>query len=173
MGVISRINKSPLNQRAKSVLRKVFKTASAIRATTADVVLTQSSTTHALVTGLSVPVEANKVYQFEACVTMTADSGDGGQISFTGSAAANYINGVFVSDGATASTPTFTVISAITTESDDTECTAAAVRVLAFGTYSPSVDGNFQVAAAQVVSGATDTTVLKGAYLKVTEVLPA
>ena len=170
MGAISRINKSSLNQRTKTQLRKALTENSTIKYVTADVTLAQSATTHAAVTGLSIPVKSGKIYKWDVWVYSTADSGDGVQISLTGSATAGFVYGQWVADGATAATPTSTYVSAITTESDATEGTAAAVLITGTGTYSPSVDGYFKLAAGQAVSGATDTVIKKGSYLQLTEV---
>lgn len=167
---IERINKSSLSMRARRQLKEAVKSRIKVAYVDADQTLTQSNTTHEAVTDLKIPVSKYKTYQFEAFVYCTADAGDGAQVSFTGSAAADFITGAFLTDGATASTPTSTVFTAITTESDATEGTAASVLVRAVGTYRPSADGYLQVAAAQAVSGATDTVVKKGSFLKLVEV---
>lgn len=171
MSAISRINKSGLTMRARNQLRNSRKESASIKYVTSDVTLTQSAVTHAAVTGLSIPVKAGTVYKWDAWVYSTADAGDGVQVSLTGSATANWVYGQWSTDGATAATPTATYVSAITTESDETEGTAAAVLITGTGTYSPSVDGYFKLAAGQAVSGATDTVIKKGSYIRLEEVI--
>ncbi len=170
MAVDARINKSTLSATQKRQVKKALKASGTTVYVNADQTLTQSSTTHQAITSLKVPVEKYKTYKFTAWVHATADAGDGAQVSFTGSATADFIKGVWSTDGATASTPTSTLISGITVESDATEGTAAQVLVTAFGTYRPSVDGYLQLAAAQAVSGATDTVIKKGSWLSVEEI---
>jgi hypothetical protein len=172
MGAINRINKSPLSQRNKQVLRNALKDASTTKYLTADQTLAQSSAAHVAVTGCAIPVQAGKVYRWNVFVYSTAGSASGGtQISFTGSATAGFIAGMFSTDGATASTPTSTVVSAITTESDATEGGATTVLVTGTGTYSPSVDGFFKLAAGQAASHASDSVIKKGSYVQLTEIL--
>lgn len=172
MAGISRINKSGLTQIQKRQLRNALKENSAIRYLTADQTLAQSSAAHVAVTGCAIPVSAGKVYRFNAFVYSTAGNALGGtQISFTGSATANFITGQFSADGATASTPTATAITAITTESDATEGGATAILITATGTYSPSVDGFFKLAAGQAASHASDSVIKKGSYVELTEII--
>ena len=172
MGALNRINKSPLSQRTKTQLRNAMKDSRTIKYLAADFVPAQSSTAHLPVTGLSIPVKAGKVYKFEAFLNFTAaTASDGLQASFTGSATANFISGVFVLDGGiAATTTTATKIAAIDTESSATEGVVASGVILATGTYSPSIDGFLKVSTGQVVSGATASAVLKGSYLQLDEV---
>lgn len=170
MSVISRINRTGLTTVQKRQMKAALTSASKTVYVSSDQTLTQSSTTHQAVTELKVAVQRNKTYKVTGWVHATADAGDGAQVSFTGSATANWINGAFSTDGATASTPTSTLISAITTESDATEGTAAQVLVSINATYSPSDNGFIQLAAAQAVSGATDTVIKKGSFLTVEEI---
>lgn len=172
MGAISRINKSSLNQRTKTQLRKALLENSTIKYLAADFAPAQSSVVQLPVTGLSIPVYAGKVYKFDAFIRFTAaTASDGFACSFTGSATADFISGVFNLDGGIAATTTIsTIITAITTTSSATEGVVAAGVVTATGVYRPSVDGYFKVASAQVVSGATASAVKKGSYLQLTEV---
>lgn len=173
MSVISRINKSTLSAAQKRQVKKALASKSTIRYVQADDTVANASVAHVPIDNLSIPVEKNKVYKFEVWTHFTNAGGAGGaQISFTGSATANWINGQWITDSAVAATTTTSVaISGITVESQAAEGVAAVVWIYGTGTYSPADDGVFKVAGAQSTSDASDTICKKGSWFSLEEIV--
>lgn len=173
MSVISRLNKSTLSATQKRQVKKALASKSTIKYVTADDTVANASVAHVPIDNLSIPVEKNKVYKFEVWTHFTNAGGAGGaQISFTGSAAANFINGQWFADSSVAAAATTSVaIAAITDESQAAEGVAAVVWIRGTGVYSPSDDGVFKVAGAQSTSNASDTICKKGSWFSLEEIV--
>ena len=170
MAVIGRLNKSTLSAQQKRQVKKALSSSKKVVYVQADDTVANASETHVAIDNLSVPVEKNKVYKFECFLYFTANASGGAQASLTGSTAVNFVTGAWLVDGATASTPTSTVFTAITTESDATEGTAASVLIRGTGTYSPNDDGVLKISGAQAASNDSITVCKKRSWLSVEEI---
>jgi hypothetical protein len=160
--VISRINKSPLSQRSKRVLRESFRLSQKVDVLGSDYTHTQSNTTLASISGFSLPVEVGKTYIYTIALTCTANASGGAKFGVTAPTASFCIGQVQVDSTSTSTTSVATIAGG---------ATAAAVEIFATGTYKATADGTFQIQAAQNASHASDTKVLAGSYLKLEEVL--
>lgn len=165
MGAISRINKSSLNQRTKTQLRKALVENQSIKVLSSNYTHTQSNTTLANISGFRLPVDAGKTYKFTASLVATATSGAGAKFAITAPTAA-YLTGQVQYDGTSASAPDVASLTAGVTA-------AAAVEFFAIGTYKAAASGYFQVQGAQNASGANDTVFLAGSFIQLEEVLGA
>ena len=126
-----------------------------------------SSTTLALITGLSVNVETNNIYRFRAVLFTTSSSSGGIKFSVAGTCTASNIiyeakvidNNAFVVPGASRA------IALSTTVGNITAVTAA--LVLIEGSINVSAGGTLQVQFAQNVSNAASSRVLTGSYFEI------
>lgn len=160
--VISRINKSPLSQRSKRVLREAFRLSQKVSVLDSDYTHTQSNTTLASISGFALPVEVGKTYIYTIALTCTGNASGGAKFGVTAPTAAFCVGQVQVDSTSTSTTSVATIAGG---------ATAAAVEILATGTYKATAEGTFQIQAAQNASHASDSKVLAGSYLKLEEVL--
>ena len=163
MSAIGRINKSPLSARNKKTLRDVLRKDKKVAVLSSTYTHTQSNTTLANVTGLSVPVEAGVNYRYEIWLLGAANASGGLKFGVTAPTATGTVyGGQTVVSTSTAATSVATIAGGVT---------AAAVPIHASGVYKPSTDGTFQVQAAQNASNASDSTILPGSYLILEEII--
>lgn len=162
MPINSRINKSSLSAKQKRQVRAAFKAASNVAVLASNYTHTQSNTTLANISGFSLPVVGGKTYIYTISLTCTGNASGGAKFGVTGPTA-SFVTGQVQADGTSTSSTSLATIAA--------GATAAAVELLAIGTYKPSVDGTFQIQAAQNASHASDTVVLAGSFVKLEEVI--
>ncbi len=162
MGAISRINKSPLNRRTKTQLRKAAIEGQNIKVLGTAYVHTQSNTTLADITGFKLPVDAGKTYKFTISLVATGNASGGAKFGVTGPTA-SYVTGQVQVDGTSTSAVSLATIAG--------GATAAAVEIFAVGLYKAVANGTFQVQAAQNASHASDSTILAGSFIQLEEVL--
>ena len=162
MPINSRINKSSLSAKQKRQVRAAFKAASNVAVLASDYTHTQSNTTLANISGFSLPVVGGKTYIYTISLVCTGNASGGAQFGVTGPTA-SFVTGQVQVDGTSAGSTSLASITA--------GATAAAVELLAIGTYKPSTDGTFQIQAAQNASHASDTKVLAGSFVKLEEVI--
>lgn len=162
MPINSRINKSSLSAKQKRQVRAAFKAASNVAILASNYTHTQSNTTLANISGFSLPVVGGKTYIYTISLTCTGNASGGAKFGVTGPTA-SFVTGQVQADGTSTSSTSLATIAA--------GATAAAVELLAIGTYKPSVDGTFQIQAAQNASHASDTVVLAGSFVKLEEVI--
>ena len=162
MPINSRINKSSLSAKQKRQVRAAFKAASNVAVLASNYTHTQSNTTLANISGFSLPVVGGKTYIYTIALTCTANTSGGAKFGVTGPTA-SFVTGQVQADGTSTSSTSLATIAA--------GATAAAVELLAIGTYKPSTDGTFQIQAAQNASHASDTKVLAGSFVKLEEVI--
>lgn len=161
MSSTSRINKSPFSNREKSILRKALADKSRIVILETAYTHTQSNVTLADITNFRIPVEAYKTYKFTISLVCTANVSGGAKFGIT-APTASFCVGQVQADGASTSATTVATVAA--------GATAAAVELLAVGTYKGTADGYVQVQAAQNASHASDTVVLAGSFIQLEEV---
>lgn len=161
MSSTSRINKSPFSNREKSILKKALSDKSRIVVLETAYVHTQSNTTLADITNFKAPVEAYKMYKFTIGLTATGNASGGAKFGITAPTASFCVGQVQVDSASTSATSVATVAGGVT---------AAAVEILAVGTYKGTADGYIQIQAAQNASHASDTTVLAGSFIQLEEV---
>lgn len=162
MPINSRINKSSLSAKQKRQVRAAFKAASNVAVLASSYTHTQSNTTLANISGFSLPVVGGKTYIYTISLTCTGNASGGAKFGVTGPTA-SFVTGQVQADGTSTSSTSLATIAA--------GATAAAVELLAIGTYKPSTDGTFQIQAAQNASHASDTVVLAGSFVKLEEVI--
>lgn len=162
MPINSRINKSSLSAKQKRQVRAAFKAASNVAVLASDYTHTQSNTTLANISGFNLPVVGGKTYIYTIALTCTGNASGGAKFGVTGPTA-SFVTGQVQADGTSTSSTSLATIAA--------GATAAAVELLAIGTYKPSTDGTFQIQAAQNASHASDTKVLAGSFVKLEEVI--
>lgn len=162
MPVNSRLNKSPFTMREKKILKKAFKENKNVYVVPTNVTLTQSSTTLANVTNFALPVLAYKTYVYTLSITSTANAAAGAKFGITAPTAVLVCGQQQVDSTSSSATSVASIAGG---------ATAAAVEIFATGVYKGNADGLFQIQAAQNASGANDTVILAGSYLKLEEVL--
>lgn len=163
MGAISRINKSPLSQRTKTQLRKALVETQNIKVLTSSYTHPQATgTTLADISGFKLPVNANTTYKYMVSIAATANASGGAKFALTGPSV-SFLTGQVQADGVSTTSTTFATVAA--------GATAAAVELLAVGTFKTTANGTVQVRAGQNASHASDPVFLAGSFLQLEEVV--
>ena len=163
MGAISRINKSSLNQRTKTQLRKALVGNQNIKVLASSYTHPQATgTTLADISGFKLPVDAGKTYKYTVSIVATANASGGAKFALTGPTL-SYLTGQVQADGTSTTSTTFATVAA--------GATAAAVEFFAVGIFKPTANGTVQVQAGQNASHASDPVFLAGSFLQLEEVL--
>jgi hypothetical protein len=164
--VTARINKSSLNAKQKRQVKEAFRRRSQMAVLGTSYVHAQSNTTLASVSGFSVPVKANTTYQYEIQLYGTGNASGGLKFGVVAPTALSVYGAQTVlataASAVTAATSVATIAGGVT---------AANVTVFASGVYKPGADGLFQIQAAQNASHASDSTLLTGSFVRLTEVM--
>ena len=165
MSAISRINKSPINQRTKTQLRNVLRNANRVSYLSADTTGTENTTLGDVsATELRLNVKAGSTYFVSANIYVVHTTNNGSKVGINGPASPTVIEGVASANGVPLTYDAYTDV-----------CTVAAGGALynnaVFGFYlTPSVDGVIAVQSAESTNHADSITVKEGSWLKVEEV---
>lgn len=168
MPVISRLNKSTLSQKQKRQVRKGLRESALTAVLPTTYTHTQSNTTLASISNFSVPVVKDTTYVFDICLIGVANASGGIKFGVTAPTATFCVGQVMLDNGTTFASTVATNLAGVAGGS-----TAVAVEIFATGTYRASADGRFQIQAAQNASNASNSTILAGSYLRLTEVVAA
>lgn len=162
MTVIATINRSTLSQKQKRQVRKGLRDQTQIKVLPSTYTHAQSNDTLASISGFRLPVTKGTTYMYTIGLTCTGNASGGAKFGVSAPTASFCVGQVQVDGASTSTTALASLVGG---------ATAAAVEILAVGTYKPSADGYFQIQAAQNASHASDTAVLAGSFVKLEEVL--
>lgn len=166
MGAISRINKSSLNQRTKTQLRKALTNASQFSVLSADTTGTENTTLgNVSSTELRLPVKVGTKYLVTAQIYVVHTTNNGSKVGITGPASPTVIAGRTDTNGTVAVYDAYTDVC-------DVAAGGALYNLAKFEFYlAPSVDGTLIVQSAESTNHADSITVKKGSWLRIEEVL--
>ena len=162
MGAISRINKSPINQRTKTNLRKVLRNSTRVSFLSADTTGTENTTLgNVSATELRLNVYAGETYFVSAHIYVVHTTFNGSKVGITGPASPTTIEGVAVVNGVPLVYDAYTDV-----------CNVAAGGALHNNAvfnfyYKPLVDGTLIVQSAESTNHADSITVKEGSWLRV------
>jgi hypothetical protein len=171
MGAINRINKSPLSQRSKSVLRNALTEKITTKALLADVTSIASLNTTMVdiadtaseSTVLSVPVRAYATYLVTANLSGTCTTNNGMKLGLTGPTA-DFIRGRSLDDA------TYALYDAFTDVVTEAAAAGTALNGWFQFVYRPTADGNIRCQFAESTNHADTITVKAGSFLRVEEI---
>lgn len=165
MGAISRINKSPLNQRTKTQLRNVLRNASRVSFLSADTAGTENTTLGSVsATELRANVSAGVTYFVSANIYVVHTTNNGSKVGITGPASPRTLEGVATANGVPLIYDAYTDVC-------DVAAGGALYNNAVFNFYyTPSADGTLIVQSAESTNHADSITVKEGSWLRVDEI---